>query len=873
MKKAATVLIILILTISVLYFEHSNLIRRQSYRDSAESTSKTSDVSTPSRRILPTVPQRGPDCEVYYFSTWHVPYESNVIDRETMRMIWEEISKLPSEQDKQGNQKWNKSHASVGWTCMGPYGQRVRGVPTESYYSGRVLDIEIDNGDWPRFAAASGGLWAWWWGIPYSLSDYINSLAIGAFTSKPGDPNTILVGTGEFWQRGGTGLWMTTDKGSSWTNIPMDPEPDAFFKIRYTSTSSDKIYIACSHGFYRSTDGGVTFQRELTGTISDFVMVPGDPTTLYAARWAAGADGGLFVSYDSGDNWSKLTSPGLPTSNVGRTSLSIYDSETMYVSMAKADDHSMLGVFKTEDVAASFSDISPSENVLGGQGWYDNVISVCPLYPDIVLLGGIDLWRTTDGGSNWNKITSADVHADQHVIRWSGQGNLVHLGNDGGLTVSTDYGSTWSTKLNWFPITQYVNIDIDPLGKIIFGGSQDNGISGSLDYGIHWIHYLGGDGGGIAIDSDDPSKICCTLGVYGGDWAFKRHKTTDSGSTWGDINTGIPPSAQWYHKIRNDKVPPINLYCNSGSHVYYSTDEGANWNQLNTTAFPTDELYNMTVARDGGSSITSTPVYGCLAHQPGGADHSGQQLRVYDDGSWEERSTGFPSRSWIRTVAIHPYNTNTIYALMTGLISGQKVFKSTDRGKHWTNISGDLPNVPTGDLEPHPTNDDILYLGTEMGCYKTTDGGVHWMRWNMGMPEANIVTEMSMIDSIDVAGKYYIVAGTYGRSVWIRDISSQDTITAIPREPSIPHSYALKQNVPNPFNSTTTIRFILPSPVHVELKVYDITGREVAELVNGRLVEGVHNVDFDATSLSSGIYIYRLKTSKFVASKKMMYVK
>jgi hypothetical protein len=139
-----------------------------------------------------------------------------------------------------------------------------------------------------------------------------------------------------------------------------------------------------------------------------------------------------------------------------------------------------------------------------------------------------------------------------------------------------------------------------------------------------------------------------------------------------------------------------------------------------------------------------------------------------------KRSSGIPTNLRVRQVVPHQVNTSTAYALINGFSDGNKVFKTTNRGLSWSNISGNLPDVPIGGLVPHRSLTNYLYLGTETGCYRTTNAGESWHRWNNGMPDATIVTEMKWIDSTLENGKKYVIASTYGRSLWVREVSGDD---------------------------------------------------------------------------------------------------
>ena len=150
--------------------------------------------------------------------------------------------------------------------------------------------------------------------------------------------------------------------------------------------------------------------------------------------------------------------------------------------------------------------------------------------------------------------------------------------------------------------------------------------------------------------------------------------------------------------MRNDKVSPIYLFNNSGQFVYQSQNDGNTWTKLNPTAFPCIEISELRVSR---YSSPHAIVYACLYNNPPNAN----KLRVYDAGFWTERSTGFPSNYNVRNVGQHPTNNNIAYAVMNGF-APQKIFKSTNRGFNWTNITGDLPNVPCADIVPQPTDNN-----------------------------------------------------------------------------------------------------------------------------------------------------------------------
>lgn len=794
-----------------------------------------------------------PELEKWYFEQWNYPYGA-VLNKDVMNRIWTSIYRLSSENDFD-------NPAPNSWRLIGPYGSTV--TTTNAKFSGRILDIEVGNTVNPLVASASGGLWTYLGILPISLSNNLNSLVCGAFTTDPVNASIILLGTGEPSVRGGTGLWRSTNSGSTWTKIDLTDEPSGFYKIKHQSFITTYVHLASTTGYYRSTNNGINWTRTLTGNITDFDFNPVSPSTIYAGK----KGDGIYKSTNGGINWAKVTTPGMPVNDVGRVSVSksISNSDRVAVNIAKESDNTMLGIYLTNNDGASWNNLSPPENIHGNQGWYNNTLGICPTNSNIILAGGIRLWKTTNFGNSWTEIDDPNVHADQHAIEWASNGTTVYLGNDGGLAVSTNQGSSFSTLTNYFPITQYVNFDIGVSNRgVIYGGSQDNGITGTTDGGQSWIFTIGGDGGGVVIDHFSALNIYVTRGVLNGNWAFQRYRSTDKGLTWTAINNGVDPSEQWYTKIRSDRNTPLTLYHSSGSFVYSSTNRGDNWIKMNNTGFPA-EIRSLDVTK---YSPGGTVIYATLS-----SDNSGQKLRVYDGGSFVERSSGLPANKYVRSVATHINNNTTAYALINGFSEGEKIYRTTNKGVNWINITGDLPDVPLGDMLPHPTNNNNLYLGTQMGCYRTTNGGVNWHRWNNGMPEATIVTEMKWIDSTLENGRFYVAAATYGRSIFVRDISGDDPIGINITSSEIPKQYNLEQNYPNPFNPVTNIKFSLPKEGFVTLRIYDISGREIALLVNQNLKAGSFNFDFDASRLSSGVYFYRINASEFTDTKKMILVK
>jgi photosystem II stability/assembly factor-like uncharacterized protein len=799
--------------------------------------------------------ESGPETEKKYFEKWHEPYGS-VIEPAMLKGIWKDINKMP---------RMTQTSGGVNqWTTIGPNGANVDSAGNK--YSGRVLDMRFDNTGKLVIGAASGGLWRYTGSAFVPLCDQITSLAVSTFDIQPGNDNIIVVGTGEPFIRGGTGLWRTSNGGLNWTNAAADTLIGTFYKVRFAGQNT--VHAATDHGYFRSDDAGQTWTRFIQGQITDVVVNPSSPAIVYCSRREVSNLGGLYKSVNGGSNWYKVIDPEgqLPTSGIGRTSLSISPNSpnVIYVSIATLDGD-MKGIYRTFSDDSGFTKITPPGNIFEGLGGYANVISANPKRAGICLAGGLWSWRTTNYGGGWLQINSARYHADQHAVLWDTAGAIVWAANDGGLAYSNDSGITYTMVNNTLPITQYYNFDVGLSNpSVMAGGSQDNGFMGTTNGGINWKYMSppafpsGGDGGGFAIDPSNASVMYGTIGVWGDNWSFHRNGSTNYGASWTELNNGIDPSDQWYTKIRTDNSSPANVYTSSSGFLYYSTNSGSNWLKRNTQTFP-NWIVNFSVRCYNSDTI----IYVCTDAS------NGQRLLVQTgiSGAFTERSAGITAGRSIRGVTMSPQSSNTAYAIVNGLFASQKVYKTTNRGVSWINISGNLPNVPAGDLVVNYSNENILYLGTEMGCYKSTDAGGSWFRWNDGMPEAAIVTEMK---SYIINNNFYVAACTYGRGIWTR---MEDNLTAVINNSGVPDKFELHQNFPNPFNPSTKIKFDIPKQSLTKIKVFDILGREAATLVNEDLKAGKYEVEFNAGNYSSGVYFYKIEAGNYKEVKKMILVK
>ena len=811
----------------------------------------------------------GADRQRVFFAEWHQPYGA-VLDREMEASIQAEIARLPKESpDKDVN----------SWIQVGPSGMQT---PGGALYSGRVLDIDALNGPGTTVGAASGGLWQYQSIFPVPLTDEVTSQWIGTFAYDPDDENTILMGTGEFWIHGGTGLWKSTDGGDTWVHKTMNPEPSSFFRIRYGS-DGNTVHAATRSGYYRSTDDGETWTNiQFTGSVTDLAIVPGyvggPPDVLYMTRWGEG----LYLSLDAGLSWYLAANATMPSEDIARGSVAVSASNPgiIYVAFTKTEviiegddvyyEYPMLGIWKTTNYGYNWVNVSPPDNYMGRQGWYNNVISICPTNPNLIYAGGVALLRSQNGGSTWEIVNDSHLHVDYHAMQWHPNGLYFWVGHDGGWSFSNDRGmdGTWTSSTNYLPITQYTEFDargVSWASAVVCGGSQDNGISVTQNGGSSWYFRQGGDGGGIQIGPDHMQQFYFALGYSSGDIAFPRYYTEDAAQTKVPLNDGLEPSDTWYPAMRmnNDGT----MFTHGDGIAYSRSTSDLTWQPENAYPF-SGGITELTVSPVGGTPC----IYICLNR-----DYP-YQLYCKDDDWWHTRATGLPAGQRVRKVVPHPTDRNKAYALINGLGSpGQKLYYTANRGLNWSNITGDLPNVPLADLVVHPDNNSRLFLASEYGFYRSINGGTNWTRWNNGCPAAVVATELKTLDMRTFNQGYHIVAATYGRSIWRRDISGDDP-TSVSGDVPGSSFVTVSKAVPNPFNPNTTIHFELEQSAQVSVNIFDTSGRWVRRLLSETMTSGPQRVAWDGQdsqgrSLSSGTYLVRVQAGPEVASYKLTLAK
>lgn len=714
------------------------------------------------------------------------------------------------------------------WQALGPgnVGGRTRALAIHPTDPAIMYAGTVGGGVWKTTDA--GNSWK-------PLSDLLPSIGITTLAMDPQNPDTIYAGTGEWYtgsSRGdsirGLGIFKTIDAGSTWTQLATTNNASFYYvnKLVVSPSNSKHLYAATYGGVWSSLDAGITwrrtFDRVAPFTGCQDVVIRSDQSSDYVFA-ACGARqsplaSAIFRNTNAADPLSKweqvLTAPNMDrtslalapsnqsiiyalsaTSETGEFQgglLAVYrsssngDADSWEVRASRADENRVNRVLLTNPREANADICSSGTATYSNQGTYDNVIAVDPLNPDIVWAGGIDVFRSDDGGRNWGIAAfwqaSAPllVHSDVHVLTfapgYNGNDNqTLFAATDGGVystsnalaeTASGERAacSPYPTKVEWkslnhgFAATQFYHGAVYPGGAAYAGGSQDNGTNrgSDADGSDSWRRLVSGDGGFFAIDPTDPNL------VYGESQGLSFVRSVNGGASLATATRGITEPASNFQFITPfvlDPAEPKRLYI-GGRTLWRSTDGAANWTEASATIGTTNgSISSIAVA-------PSDPDRMVFGTSTGLVYRNSAALSASRTTVWE---SALPRTGYLSRLTFDPGNADIVYATYSQFkttASQRHVYKSTDGGASWTGIDGSgdtaIPDIPVFALIVDPQNTNTLYVGSDLGVFVSLDGGNTWARDDN--PFANAVTETLVLDRS--AGSTTLYAFTHGRGVW-----------------------------------------------------------------------------------------------------------
>ena len=647
------------------------------------------------------------------------------------------------------------------WTQLGP-----AVIPSNGGGEGRVNVIAFDPSNPATIWAgtASGGLWkstnsgsSWSTG-----TDQFGTLGISSIAFDPTNSGTMYVATGDAdgLDTYSMGVLKSTDGGASWNATGLSWTTSmgySIYSIIADPADPNILLAAGRQGIFRTSDAGSNWSIVASGNFKDLEVDPSDPAVWYAARYSYG----IYKSTNTGASFTQLTS-GLPTSGFYRVAVALAPSQssTLYALYVNANS-GFYGLYASTNSGANWSLQSNSPQILSwdtsgpndGQGFYDLVLQVAPDNPSTVYVGGINLWRSTSGGTSWTWLTNwytgtprPYIHADQHAFAFlPGVPSTLFAGNDGGIFLSTNSGASWTDRSAGIAATQFYRLGGSATNpNRILAGAQDNGTDRYLTGA--WTQVLGGDGMEAIVDYSNEN-----IG-YGEYYYGDIYKSMNGGSSFTSIAGGIPDTGGWVTPFVINPLNPKSLYVAEDG-VYKTTNRGSSWTTLKSSLGGTP-LVSLTI----GVSDTNT-LYAA----------TGSHVWVSGNGGtvWSEITSGLPTASAAVTyLAADPSNAAIAYATFSGY-GNQKVYRTTNSGSSWTNRSTGLPAIPVNCITINSAVPSQLYAGTDAGVYYSENGGSSWNPFSSGLPDV-IVNELEIQQSAQK-----LRAATYGRGLWETPLALQ----------------------------------------------------------------------------------------------------
>jgi len=663
------------------------------------------------------------------------------------------------------------------------------------------------------FGATGGGLWkttdggTTWRPV---TDGQIRSASIGAVAVSESNPDIVYIGTGETELRAsvmqGDGVYKSTDGGRTWSHVGL-ADTQAIARMRIDPANPDIVYVAAlghpygandERGVFRSRDGGkhwdkILFRNNRAGAI-DLCLDPHNPRVLYASLWevyrrpwtlwSGGESSGLFKSVDGGDSWTDITrNPGLPKSLLGKINVSVSgaDSNRVFANV-EADDG---GLFRSDDAGVTWTRVSEDRNIRQ-RAFYFNRVQADPKNRDTVYAMNVDFYRSTDGGKTLSEIR--DTHADHHDL-WIAPDDPSRMivANDGGGSVSTNAGRTWTAER--YPTAQFYHVAVtEDVPYHVCGAQQDSGTAcvpsepgGSLLPAGDWYYSAGGgEAAYIAPDPQAPGVF------YAGDQAgiLTRYDRTTGQRRDIQVNPwmfsgmpakDLPERWQWVFPIVFSPADARALYTSS-QHLWKTTNQGQSWQRIS----PDLTLADPATLGDSGGPIThdqnGPEIYGTIFTvapsrlEPNtiwtGSDDGLVQITRDGGQHWQNITPpGLPRFSRVSLIEASPHLPGAAFVAANRYEMDDRqpyVFRTDDYGKTWKKI---VEGIAADDfaraLREDPARVGLLYLGTEHGVYCSLDGGDRWQSISLNLPD-------TQVPDLLINGSDLVIA-THGRSFYVLD--------------------------------------------------------------------------------------------------------
>lgn len=747
---------------------------------------------------------------------------------------WDEYVKFKNNNESRSNSGW----MPLGLTSWSEF--QEGGNPG----NGRLNVVTVDprNKEVLYVGAPQGGLWksndgGLTWNTTF---DFLQRIGVSSIAIHPGNSNIIFAGTGDrdAFDCKAIGLLRSDDAGATWSSTgfhPTGPNYNNVNKILINPLNPNTMIIGTYYGVYKSRNGGNTWTQVYSHEIKNLKFRPNDTSVIYGCS-------DVFIRSDNaGNSFTEIA--GFP-SDISRIEIDVTPANPNLVyALVGKSDNTFEGLYKSSDNGLNFIQRSSTPNILGydaqgadssGQAWYDLAIAVSPINENLLYTGGINVWKSNDGGQNFEICTEwytgsgyNYIHCDIHYMQFFG--DTLYVGSDGGVFYTPDNAQSWTDISAGLGITQFYSFgQSETETDMIVGGTQDVG-SYLLRNGS-WTHVLGGDGMECMIDPNDPDVFYVTY-YYGA-----LMKTYDGGHNFNYI-TPLDAEGGWvtpYQMSKNNSQLIIGGY----KDVYITYDGGDNWNTITT---------NMT----GGRNISHLAMGGSTDNYIY-ASCDNTLYKTTNGGITWDSIVPDPDK-YITCIAIDKSVPSRIWLTLNSSYGGKVVY-SDNHGNSFTDITGNLANLGLNCIAYDGTAHNGLYLGTETGILYRNDSIGNWVNYNQDLPVVSI-TKIEVNNAI-----HKVRASTYGRGIWESKIFSPAGIVESEFEKEI-------CIYPNPANEVVNLEFNSFLPANVSISLINIIGKRIKSIRIDNLTS--NKIPINISNLVSGTYFIIIDCGENRSVKKL----
>ncbi|MBC8510930.1 MAG: T9SS type A sorting domain-containing protein [Cryomorphaceae bacterium] len=767
--------------------------------------------------------------------------ESGEFKADALFKEWEKI---------QESNAYSKTSTQSNWISKGPINTPIILSNGKKRGNGRVNCIAFDPVDpdiiW--IGSPAGGLWKsvdggsnW-----TTNTDGLPVIGVSHIAIDPDNNQIMYIVTGDAYATDtySIGILKSTDGGITWNTTGLSytvNQEKTVNKVIINPNHTDSLYAVTNSNILISGDAGANWLTVgAIGRWRDIEFKPNNSNVIYAAKQSSGGSN-IYRTTDGGVNWVIIDN-GISGSRYRPLIAVTPDNPEVVYALFSASDYSFHGLYKSSDSGDSWIPQSSTPNILGretdgsdsgGQSWYDLSLGVATNNENLVYVGGINIWRSDNGGVNWdidansgNGSNYSYMHVDQHAFEFNPHTHVAYAGNDGGFYKYMENLNKWVDISDGLEISQFYNLGLSQSNpNRLVAGAQDNGTE--MLTNSTWDAIMGGDGMECKIDHNDDDIIYAEY-QYGG-----LRKSYNGGNSWDNIKP-VSYEGGWntpyeMHSSNSD------ILVIGYDEVYRSTSGGAIWDSISYNVSggqairsialaPSDENYiyvasysKIKVTKDAGQSWTYI--------KPGLANYNMTDITV---------SNTNPDRAW---VTFSEYN------------NVHKVYETNDAGNSWVNISGsNLPGLPVNCIVYQGGANDDLYIGTDIGVYYKNNTMSDWIPFNDGLPNV-IVKELEIhYDGGSIS------AATFGRGVWESPLNTLST-----------NVYANEKInfkiYPNPAQDKITIT---TSQQNINITIFTVTGRKIIETTAKTI---------NTSNFAKGCYIIEISNKNGFSRREKLIIK